>query len=345
MKRQSLCRAFAWTGAVLLGLALGLPPGTAGAAEPAELAREAAGGPTVIWYESSKEDQADKIVAAFNRRYPDVKVQHVRVVGGNNTAGRVVSEVQARGYSADLVTTGSSGIWALDDRGLLLRTDWSELGISGTLTPTPFAVAIAASVYVILYNSDRVSAAEAPKGWDDMLDGKWRGRTGSWVRAGAFAQMAKTWGEADAEAKLREFTALKPFLFKSTYPLAQQVAAGEVDVALGFFHTAQPPIKAGAPLKLVALDPSPMHTIYSGVTKDARNPAGAKLLLAWLTTAEGAAAYEAATNRGSHLLQGTRTQALVAGARASEYPPEETDAYKVVAKRFNEILGSAGAAR
>ena len=144
-----------------------------------------------------------------------------------------------------------------------MHPDFAALGIDDKLTPSEFTVATAASVYVVLYNSDKVSDEEAASTWDEVLDPKWKGRMGSWVRAAAWAQLAHAWGGDTAEAKLREYVKLDPFLFKSTFPMAQQVAAGEVDTAIGFYHTAQPPMQAGAPLKLQALDPTPMHTIYT----------------------------------------------------------------------------------
>lgn len=307
-----------------------------------KLATEAAGGPAVSWYESSKEDQIEGVIDAFNATYPDIKVQHVRVVGGNKMAGRVVQEIQGQGYTADLVTAGSAQIWQLNERGYLLSRDWSELGVSGSMTPTDFTVAIAASVYVVLVNTDKVAEADVPQNWADLLDPKWEGKIGTWVRAGAFAQMAKMWGKDKAREELDKMVALKPFLFKSTFPMAQQVAAGEVDVALGFFHTAEPPIAAGAPIQRIALDPTPLHTIYTSVTKDGKNTAGAQVFLSWLTSAEGAAAYEAATNRGSHLIDGTRTQKLIAGRSLSEFPANETDEYRTISAEFNEVLGKAG---
>jgi iron(III) transport system substrate-binding protein len=325
---------------IAAGMAVTLGAGAAQAGVLDDLAAAAAKGPNVVWYESSKSSQTDKIIAAFNARYPAVKVQHIRVVGGNKLAGRVVQEIQARGYSADVITSGAGQTWSLNERGYLLNTDWQALGVDKKLTPTNFAVAVAASVYVILVNTDRVPAAERPRSWDDILDDKWKGRIGGWVRPTAFIQMAKVWGEKRAEAALRKFIALKPFLFKSTFPMAQQVAAGEVDVAIGFFHTAQPPITAGAPLKRISLDPTPMHTIYSAVTKQTRNPAGAKLFLSWLVTPEGAKAYEAATNRGNHLLKGTKTAALLAGAAIAEFPADEIDQYKAISKKFNKILAA-----
>ena len=88
-------------GGLMFGLA-GLQP--AKAADLDALAAEAADGPPVVWYESSPEDQADRIIEAFNEAYPDIDVQHVRITGGNQLAARAVQETQARGHTADLPT-------------------------------------------------------------------------------------------------------------------------------------------------------------------------------------------------------------------------------------------------
>ncbi|UCE31843.1 MAG: extracellular solute-binding protein, partial [Burkholderiales bacterium] len=294
---------------------------------------------------SSPENQADKIVAAFAKKYPDVKVQHVRITGGNTLAARAIQEVQARGHTADLLTGGATHTWQLAERDLLLRMDYGAIGIDKKLTPTDFAIATAASVYTVIWNSNKVKDDEAPSTWEEMNDPKWAGRMGSWVRAAAWAQLAKAWGKDKAEQMLREHIKLKPFLFKSTFPMAQQVAAGEVDVALGFFHTAQPPIQKGAPVRLRALDPTPMHTIYSSITKSAPNLAGAKLLIAWLTSTEGNLAYESATNRGSPLISGTKTADLLVGKNIAEWPPEETQEFSAIGDAFNKILAGVGQAR
>lgn len=326
------------------GVAL-LAAGTVRADMMSDLAAEAAKSGPVVWYESSPEDQADMIVDAFNAVYPDIEIQHVRITGGNQLAARAVQEEQAQGHTADLLTGGSDHIWQLNDRDILLHTDFSALGIDARLAPNDYTVGTAASVYALLYNTNLVAEADIPKSWDDLLDPKWEGKTGSWVRAAFWAQLSDAWGVERAQMHLEQYIKLKPFLFKSTFPMAQQVGAGEVAVAVGFFHTAMPPIKAGSPLKAVALDPTPMHTIYTSIGKNAKNPAGAKVLLAWLASPEGNRAYEAATNRGSHLIEGTRTYELVKGKNISEWPPEKTAEYSEVSEKFNGILATAGEAR
>ena len=316
------------------------------AAQPlAELVRAAEKKGPVTWYESSPSEQIDKVVAAFNRKYPTVKVKHTRLVGGNELAVRCVQEMQARGYTGDVLTGGADHTTQLKDRGYLEPVNWAELGVRKSFTPSPFVMATAASVYVVLWNTQKVSDSEAPRTWEDVLNPKWTNRTGSWVRASAFAQLAATQGPDSARKQLERYVALKPMLFKSTFPLAQAVAAGEVDVAIGFHHAALPPILAGAPLRTRALDVVPMHIIYSGISKNARNGEGARLLLAWLATEEGALAYEEATGRGNPFVAKTQTAQLIAGKKISEWPPEKSRELGALNEYYNRILESVGAAR
>jgi iron(III) transport system substrate-binding protein len=310
-----------------------------------DLANAAAKKGSVAWYESSPAEQADKVIAAFNGRFPNVRVRQTRIVGGNELAVRGVQEMQARGYTGDVLTGGADHIWQLNGRGYLEPVDWAALGVPKRLTPAPFALATAASVYVIAWNDRKVSAAETPRTWDEIADPKWAGRMGSWVRASAFAQLAHRWGSDRAQALLERYVRLKPMLFKSTFPLAQAIGAGEVDIGVGFYHSTIPPIEAGAPIRYKVLDLVPMHTIYSAVSRNARNPEGAKLFLAWLASDEGALAYEAATFRGNPLVPATKTAQLIRGRSVVEYPPEQSDTLGKVNEAFNRILEAVGEAR
>jgi len=305
------------------------------------LAIQAAQGEPVVWYESSPENQISAVLKVFNARYPDVKIRHVRIVGGNELASRAIQEVQARGYTADLLTGGQDHLWRLDARGLLRDLSKDDLGLSTALLPVHYAVPTAASVYVLLWNTRKIDTAHVPHTWDAVIHGAWRDRIGSWVRAAAFAQLASVWGAEHTRTQLNAFVQLKPYLFKSTFPLAQGVAAGEVDLAIGFYHSAQPVLNAGAPVQYRMLNPTPMHTISSGVSQSARNPSGALLLLQWLTTDEGARAYEAATSRGNPAVASTKTYAMLQGVQRAEWPFDKVPELAELSEQYNAILAKS----
>lgn len=310
-----------------------------------EFAAAAEKKPPVSWYESSPADQGDKVIAAFNKKFPGVKIRQTRMVGGNELAVRSVQEMQARGYTGDVLTGGADHLWTLKERGYLESMKWESIGVAKNLAPNPFMMSTTASVYVVSWNTKKVTDAQAPTTWEQVLDPKWTNRMGSWVRAAAFAQLAATQGPDTAGKELQRFIALKPMLYKSTFPLAQAVGSGEVDVAIGFYHSTLPPLNAGAPIKMRALDIVPMHIIYSGISKNARNPEGARVFMHWLASEEGALAYEEATGRGNPLIAKTKTAQFIKGKKVSEWPPEKSDELGALNEHYNKLLEAVGQAK
>lgn len=336
-------RAFLATaaGAALAGVAR---PASAAVGEAAldRLAAAAQRAGSIIWYESSPRDQIDRVVAAFARRFPNVRLEHVRDTGGNAMAGRVIQEVQGNARTCDIGTNSASVIWQLVGRDMVERVDWAASGAEPKLAPTPFTLLTTASTYVILSNSRLVSDADAPKNWDDLVDPRWRDKLGTWIRAEGLVSLAANWGEDRVARYIERINAQKPFLFKSTFPLAQQLAAGEVAVALGIHHTAQPPIRRGAPIRVSVPDPAAISSLFSFVPTASRNKEGGQLLALWLATPAGARVYEEATGRGNYLIEGTDTSRLLANRAIAEFTPDRTEIMLPILTRFNRMLAEGG---
>lgn len=322
-------------------LAFALLPLLMGAAANAQsleqLVQQAAEAGPVLWYESSQAEQGAQIIDAFNKAYPDIDVEQVRVTGGNGMAATVIQEVQAGAETASLATAGFSRMNQLDERGLFMPVP-DALGLDDDMISGDTLVNTAASVYVALWNTNAVADDAAPGSWEDFLDASWKGRLGTWSVAAGFSNLAEQMGEEETRRIVEGFAANEPMLFRSTYPLAQQVAAGEIDAAMGIYHTAQPPIQAGAPVAVGALDPTPVNTVWSGIVEAGSNTAGAAVLLHWLVSPEGARAYEDATNRGSAIVEGTETQKLLEGVTLAEWPASGVENYKRLMSDFNNTL-------
>ena len=303
-----------------------------------KLAVEAAKAGNIIWYESSPDDQADKILAAFHKRFPGVKLEHIRDTGGNTVGGRIVQESQGDTRTADVATTGAAISVPLQERKLIKETDWKAYGLSKELAPTPYGVVTASVIYVIVYNTALVKEADAPKTWDDLLNPRWDGKIGIWVRGEAQGSLTVTWGLDRVLDYVRKMNALHPVLLPSTFPLAQQVAAGEILVGLGLYHTAQPPIRRGAPIKVVSPDPAPINTLYSFVPAKAKNPSGGALVAVWLATPEGAKAYEDATDRGNPYIPSTKAYTLLRGHKTSQFTVEQQASEAAIVARINKMI-------
>jgi len=306
------------------------------------LAQEAAGLGPVIWYESTPDELANRVGAVFQKRYPKVQIRHVRDTGGNAMSARIIQESQGDARTADIGTNSPSIFWPLVQRDLLEQVDWAALGAAPRMAPTPYSLLTTASVYVMLANTQLVSEADRPTGWDALLDPRWKGKLGTWQRTEAFVSLAAAWGANRVATYLERLSAQQPFLFPSTFPLAQQIAAGEVSVGLGIYHSAQPAILRGAPIRFAVPEPAPISSLYSFIPKGGRNRPGGRLFALWLATEEGALAYEAATSRGNPLVAATRTAQLLAGHTVAEQRPDDADATLKLIERYDAILRQGG---
>lgn len=310
-----------------------------------DLAAAAAKKPPVIVYESSAPEQMLKVIQAFNKTYPDIKVQYVRSTGGGGIAAKVIQEAEAGAATASLIIADVQQLIPLNQRGLLLSRDWKALGVDPALVRTPYAVSAAASIGVIIYNKNKVKESEVPDTWDDLVADKWKGRSAAWVRAATLAPLAKVYGEPHMRDWVKKLVESKPLTYASTFQLAQQVAAGEADIAMGLYHTTLPVAKSGAPIGIKFLDPTPFSMLYGAVINKGGNPEGAQVLLQWLTTPEGAKAYEDATGRGNPLVKETETAQRVGSRKMVDYTFDESATLERVDAELTKMLMSAGKPR
>jgi len=342
--------ADAWDGPALGRRALFAGAGAAIVARPAwaagarldALAQAARGEPPPVWYETSPQEQLDRIARLYGERFPGLRLRPLRLIGGGELAARIVQEVQAGAPSADIGTSGLDQVWQLAERGMLIEEDWAALGVPAPLTLSRFAVTTASAIHGILYNTRLVPPDAVPQSWDDLLDRRWAGRVGNWSIATPLVMLAQRWGRERTERFVERLAAQQPYLYKSMFGLAQGIVSGEVTLGLVAYHSALPSIAAGAPVRMVMPDPIPVSSLASFVTRASRSPNASRLLLAWLASAEGAVAYEAVSGRGVHAAHATRTAAMIAGRQTAEYLPTDRDVVNPMRTQFNRLLAAAG---
>ncbi|MCZ7600388.1 MAG: ABC transporter substrate-binding protein [Gammaproteobacteria bacterium] len=176
-----------------------------------------------------------------------------------------------------MTTTGIDQIYGLYERGLIESIDWSAYGVPAELTPQPYAVAATAATWVIVYNTNNVAEADAPKSWEDLADPKWRGKLGIWAIGHAQANLAAEWGEERVTAWMEQLVAQEPLLYKSNFTIAQNLASGEISVSITPLHVALATQRRAR--RSASSHPSrlPRGMIYSGVIKGTPRPNGARL--------------------------------------------------------------------
>ena len=167
-------RRWAALGGLALVLGLWTP---AGAADPAVLEAAKKEG-KVVWYSSLGLSLAQKVCDAFNQKALGITCELARD-GSQRVFQKVMQEASAGLAIADVVHTSDiSHFLDFQQKGMLMRylpagadkfrPDFRDRdGLYTILRGTP---------YVIGYNTQKVSATDAPRRWRDLTDPRWKGK-------------------------------------------------------------------------------------------------------------------------------------------------------------------------
>jgi len=210
----------------------------------------------VVWYTSLAFPSAEKVAKLFEAAYPGIKVE-VHRTGSQRILQRVMQELQA---NLKLIHTSDAGHFVLlKEKKLLMQ--YTPAGLdrfpAGFKDRDGYYYGLRATVNVIAYNTKLVSAGEAPKGWKDLLDPKWKGKL-------VTAQLAQN----------------KLMLVQSAVDPAGVVASGERSVAVngGDYYYYQTK-KKGNPIEVVYPKVGvPLVVSPTAIASLAPHPNAAKLL-------------------------------------------------------------------
>jgi iron(III) transport system substrate-binding protein len=260
-----------------------------GLAANAEDAAKAEG--TVVLYGTMSAPDLARLVQAFEKRYPSIKVQSFRA-NSERVLNRVMTEARTGSYFADVVNLDGINGWVLKDKGLLQSHKSAETEAFPEQFRDPEGF-LPCCVYVVTnvigYNTSLVGRKEAPRGYADLLDPKWTGKLGMDSDEGEwFAGLMSVWGK---EKTVNYFTGLmkqRPSLHRGHTLLAQLNAAGEFPVAVNVFGYRPLEMQGqGAPIDIVNADPVIARPWGLSLARRAPHPNAGRLLIDFALSVEG----------------------------------------------------------
>jgi iron(III) transport system substrate-binding protein len=140
------------------------------------LPRGASAEETLVWYTGSAVEAVDDWVELFTKQ-SGIPCEYYRA-GGLKIAQKFEQEVKAGQVGCSLIGSGLVGLlmqWI--DRGLLLEYQSPEhVHYPEDATIPGYAWPIKADPMVMIYNTEVLTADEAPKHWEEILDSKWKGQ-------------------------------------------------------------------------------------------------------------------------------------------------------------------------
>jgi iron(III) transport system substrate-binding protein len=286
---QQPMRATLFAFCLTLTLLFGLGTPTLHSAEPQLIERAKKEG-TFLLYTSMNTPDVNQIFDGFRKRYPFITPKSYTTRSAA-LLERIVTEARAGKHFADVIQGNAFTLYLLAKKG------HTEPYISPEAKSFPDSfrdpaggwVAVYLQLNVIAYNSKLVAKSEAPKGYDDLLNAKWKGRMGLddkqyiW-----FDGLLKVMGREKALAYFKRL-ATQAIQFRSGNTLlANLLAAGEFGILINARPESVDELKQkGAPVEWVAPRPTTANVLPIAVAKNAQHPNAAKLFMDHMLSEDG----------------------------------------------------------
>jgi iron(III) transport system substrate-binding protein len=266
----------------------GAPSGAAAAGLDEVCALATEEGALVQWNNHS--DNYQQVVDAFNETYPDIEVE-VLVLSPDEAAQRILTEEAAgRPPSPDIAAGGLDVFKPLLDRGIVdTEIDWAALGLpDDVIHSTENIVRIHRIALGLGYNTDKLSAADLPSTWEELIDAKWAGKVIVDPRGRPFdsLSLADGWGPdftLDYVRRLKDI--VKPQVIEGGTAGLVAVAGGSADITTGGRSAETLEQQGeGAPIDIHYLDVVSTIDNYHVVLKEAAHPNAARCFAGWFAT-------------------------------------------------------------
>jgi iron(III) transport system substrate-binding protein len=245
---------------------------------------------TLTWYVAQVDaEQAEGLGRAFTRQYPGISVTAIRTTG-QVAYQRLLLDLKNNAPQCDVFsTTDASHMPALKERNALahyvpnnaagLLPEFKRLSDDGYYYIT------SATNHFLVYNTEKVRAGEAPRGWIDLLDPKWRGQIA--LPHPAFSGCAGIWALGVRKlygwGYFEKLAKNNPRIGRSFGDPVTLITAGECKVGPGPAINAFPAAERGNPIGIVyPSDGCSVCVSPSAIPASAPHPNAARLFLEWM---------------------------------------------------------------
>lgn len=247
----------------------------------------------VSWYTTFAADDVSNMVAAFNKVYPKIKVNALRL-SADQLPPRVITEQRGGEYNADVVSGDAPQVDQLINAGSL------QPYCSPVEQPLPDGQSMpkgyCGNVYVvttsIVYSPSALAklGLKPPTSFQDLTAPGWRGHFSMDPSAvNLYEGLIDSMGHAKALALLQQLGRNKPKLVESHTLALTQVEAGEPAASATAYGYKAASEKKKDPGQIAFVNPDPLPTSFTpvDVARNAPHPAAAALFINWLDSQQG----------------------------------------------------------
>jgi iron(III) transport system substrate-binding protein len=249
----------------------------------------------LVYYSNQGIETIQELASGFSRKYPFVKVDYSRLQGAKGL-DRILLEHRVGKLPADIVSVDFDNIGELMKAGVHARYDsperkhfapefWDK---EGRWYVADYTLA------VIAYNTKLVKPNEAPKGYADLLDPKWKNDISidNEPEQAVFVWLME-WGEAKTAEYMKSLMRNGAVPRRGHTLQVQLLCSGETKIAVEVYppRVMQMKYEKKCPIAMVFPNPTPGSLgSHVGIVKSAKNPHAAALFIDYLLSEDGVVA-------------------------------------------------------
>ena len=238
----------------------------------------------IVAYGSLESNTVEPIIEAFKKK-TGLTVEYWRA-SATKVMDRALAEFRAGKSVFDVMVNNSGAIHVMKKDGLFAKyispaamafpKDVIDPQVGPVYRNTPVG---------IVYNKGQVSAADAPKSLEDLLNPKYKGKfvmpdptqhttTLQWL-----SSLYKIMGKEKADKFIRDLGATKPLMVESFAPSAERVSTGETPIAVSLIRYTVTYGEKGAPVDYVRLGKMLSTGQYLALSSKTGRPNGGKAFI------------------------------------------------------------------
>jgi iron(III) transport system substrate-binding protein len=253
----------------------------------------------LVWYVSGPLEQLQSIALAFEKKYPGIKLEILRVVGVQQYQ-RFHQEVKAGRHNVDILhISDQPSMAALVDEGHIAEWKVPEHDrFAEFFRIRNHAYSNGKVTIAIVYNVNKVTPEEIKlleSDWKAILDPRFRGRFAATnMKCGTcYATLHmfldERYKDRFGTEFLKQIAAQKPAVYSEILVGLDRVVAGEHDFTYWTWEgVALTKLEQGAPIRWVRPAPTPtLASSFQAISKYAPHPAAARLFQNWSMSDEG----------------------------------------------------------
>lgn len=259
----------------------------------------------VNWYTTFASSDVQPIVAAFNKAYPKIKVNALRL-SASQLPPKIITEQRGHQFTADVVSGDSPQVAQLIQAKTLQPYDPADEPKlpAGLSLPEGYRSIVYANTTVLAWNPTVVKqkGLPVPTSIETFTQPAWKGKFSIDPTAvNWYDSFIKIMGHSQALALLQKLGNNDPVLVESHTQALTDVQAGEPAGAVTAYGYKAASLKKKTPTELEFLNPNPLPSSLNliDVVANAPHPAAARVFVTWMDSQAGQTEVVAQTNHTS----------------------------------------------